>query len=103
MYAILVVRILKKGYISMRFKLNSKKKAQSLIEYALILAMVAVVAIAALQLLGNNIGTTLTNAADTVGKGSESAGQNACSAMGDFTWDTASKTCKYNGTNSNND
>lgn len=91
---------IEKGYTSMRFKLNSKKKAQSLIEYALILAMVAVVAIAALQLLGNNIGSTLTNAADTVGKGSESAGQNACTAMGSgFQWDSTNKSCKYNPTN----
>jgi len=75
---------------------NSKKKAQSLIEYALILAMVAVVAVAALQLLGNNIGSTLRNAGDSVGAGSESAGANACSAMGSgFTWNTDTKTCTY--------
>lgn len=73
-----------------------KKKAQSLIEYALILAMVAVVAIAALQLLGNNIGTTLRNAADTVGKGAENAGKDACKAMGsEFDWNEDTKTCTY--------
>ncbi len=76
----------------------TKKKAQSLIEYALILAMVAVVAIAALQLLGNNIGTTLRNAADTVGKGAENAGKDACEAMGQgFEWKTDTKTCTYVG------
>ena len=77
-----------------------KKKAQSLIEYALILAMVAVVAIAALQLLGNNIGTTLQNAANSVGTGANSAGENACKAMGDdFEWIPATEDtgayCKY--------
>ncbi|MCD8024399.1 MAG: hypothetical protein LUE64_02570 [Candidatus Gastranaerophilales bacterium] len=82
----------------MKFVLNSKKKAQSLIEYALILAMVAVVAIAALQLLGNNIGSTLRSAADTVGDGAENAGRNACSAMGDdFQWNEDDNTCKFIG------
>ena len=78
--------------------LNTKKKAQSLIEYALILAMVAVVAIAALQLLGNNIGSALRNAADTVGAGADTAGKNACEAMGDdFTWNETDNTCTYTG------
>lgn len=81
--------------------LNTKKKAQSLIEYALILAMVAVVAIAALQLLGNNIGGALRGAADTVGTGAQNAGKNACEAMGDgFKWNpdpssAAGGTCEY--------
>lgn len=71
----------------MRLILAKKKKAQSLIEYALILAMVAVVAIAALQLLGNNIGGALRGAASTVGQGAENAGRNACESMGDgFEW-----------------
>ncbi len=83
--------------------LNSKKKAQSLIEYALILAMVAVVAIAALQLLGNNLGTALKNAANTVGTGADSAGENACKAMNskdsnDFTWENGK--CVYSGDSS---
>ncbi len=78
----------------------TKKKAQSLIEYALILAMVAVIAIAALQLLGNNIGTTLKNAANSVGQGADSAGENACDAMGeDFQWVAATANtgayCRY--------
>jgi len=86
--------------------LNTKKKAQSLIEYALILAMVAVVAIAALQLLGNNIGGALRGAADTVGTGAENAGKNACEAMGEgFTWtedssSDAGGTCNYTGSSS---
>lgn len=89
--------------------LNTKKKAQSLIEYALILAMVAVVAIAALQLLGNNIGGALRGAADTVGTGAENAGKNACEAMGEgFEWkkdatSAAGGTCEYTGSNSSSD
>lgn len=80
----------------------TKKKAQSLIEYALILAMVAVVAIAALQLLGNNIGGALRGAADTVGEGASNAGRNACEAMGpEFVWEELGEdgggTCKYQG------
>ncbi len=83
--------------------LNTKKKAQSLIEYALILAMVAVVAIAALQLLGNNIGGALRGAADTVGVGAENAGRNACKAMGEgFDWNETNNTCDYTG-DSNSD
>ena len=86
----------------MRLILTKKKKAQSLIEYALILAMVAVVAIAALQLLGNNIGGALRGAADTVGEGASNAGKNACEAMGpEFKWEQVGEdgggTCKYQG------
>lgn len=82
----------------MKLILKSKKKAQSLIEYALILAMVAVVAIAALQLLGNNIGTALRQSSDVVGTGAEEAGKTACEAMGEgFTWDEGSKKCSWSG------
>ena len=43
-------------------KLRDKKsKAQSLIEYALILAMVTVIAVTALQLLGQNMANTMKN------------------------------------------
>lgn len=40
---------------------NKKKKGQSLAEYGLILALVAVFCIAALQLLGGSITTMLNN------------------------------------------
>ena len=88
----------------MRLVLNSTKKAQSLIEYALILAMVAVVAIAALQLLGNNIGNALGQAGRVVGQGAEDSGEQACQAMnaglggnqnGQFTWDGKTGKCNY--------
>ncbi len=86
----------------MRLVLNSTKKAQSLIEYALILAMVAVVAIAALQLLGNNIGNALGQAGRVVGQGSQDSGEQACNAMntglggkdnGEFKWENGK--CNY--------
>lgn len=38
-------------------------RGQSLVEYALIIALVSVVAIVALQLLGKRVNTTLNNAA----------------------------------------
>ena len=84
----------------MKFLKVTKKKAQSLIEYALILAMVAVVAIAALQLLGQNVGNALRGAGDVVGEGSDKAGENACKAMGDgFEWDEATHMCNFTGGN----
>ena len=57
----------------MRF---NKKAAQSLIEYGLILALVAVVAIAALQILGQRV----NNAATTAGENIEATSQNAAQA-----------------------
>ena len=99
----------KKGYLSMRLILNSKKKAQSLIEYALILAMVAVVAIAALQLLGNNIGKALGQAGGVVGTGADQSGEQACTAMnaglsgsgasGSFSWDSTNNKCSFSSGN----
>ena len=92
----------------MRLILNTKKKAQSLIEYALILAMVAVVAVAALQLLGNNIGTALKTSSDAVGQGADEAGEKACKAMGEdtFEWvagaDGKAGSCQYKKANNNN-
>lgn len=38
-----------------------KRKGQSLVEYALILALVAIVVIAALRTLGGKVNTTLDN------------------------------------------
>ena len=95
----------------MRLVLNSKKKAQSLIEYALILAMVAVVAIAALQLLGNNIGNALGQAGSVIGSGAQDSGEQACTAMneglgtgnGSFTWDAGNKKCTFTAASGNTD
>lgn len=77
----------------MKLILNKKKKAQSLIEYALILAMVAVVAVAALQLLGQNLGTALKNSSSAVKVGAENAGQNACEKGMGGVWDANTQTC----------
>ncbi len=44
----------------------NREEGQSLAEYALILALIAVVAIAALTLLGSNVASTLSNIATAV-------------------------------------
>lgn len=64
---------------------NKKSKAQSLIEYALILAMVTVIAVTALQLLGQNMSNTLKKSADTINTGTDAVQKAACEAMGG-TW-----------------
>lgn len=46
---------------------NKKQKGQSLAEYGLVLALIAVVCIAALTLLGGNIKTMLEGLAGTIG------------------------------------
>jgi pilus assembly protein Flp/PilA len=42
-------------------------EGQGLVEYALIIALVSIVAIAALKVLGTNASSTLSNAAATIG------------------------------------
>jgi len=42
-------------------------EGQGLVEYALIIALVSIVAIAALKTLGTNASSTLSNAAATIG------------------------------------
>ncbi len=64
-------------------KLNNKKsKAQSLIEYALILAMVTVIAVVALQLLGQNMSNTLKQSAETINTGADDVQKKACESFG---------------------
>lgn len=41
-------------------------EGQGLVEYALIIALVSIVAIAALKVLGNNASATLSSAASTI-------------------------------------
>jgi pilus assembly protein Flp/PilA len=43
------------------------EQGQGLVEYALIIALVSIVAIAALKTLGTNASSTLSNAAHTIG------------------------------------
>jgi pilus assembly protein Flp/PilA len=51
-----------KAFASMR----DREEGQALVEYALILALVSIVSIAALTLLGTNIQTVLNNVAGAV-------------------------------------
>lgn len=44
-----------------------EKRGQSLVEYALILALVAIVVITALTALGGEASNTMNNVADTIG------------------------------------
>ncbi len=64
---------------------NKKSKAQSLIEYALILAMVTVIAVVALQLLGQNMSNTLRQSAETINTGADDVQKKACESFGG-TW-----------------
>ena len=48
-------------------KLKEEKDGQSLVEYALILALVAIVVITALTALGGEASNTMNNVADTIG------------------------------------
>ena len=48
------------------FAVRDREEGQSLVEYALILALVSVAAIAGLTLLGGNINTMLTNVAGQI-------------------------------------
>lgn len=49
-------------------------KGQSLAEYGLILALIAIVCISALQLLGNNISNSLQNIGNSLGGAMQPAG-----------------------------
>lgn len=50
-----------------KLKRLREKKGQSLVEYALILALVAIVVITALTALGGEASNTMNNVADTIG------------------------------------
>ena len=51
---------------AVRFRRRVKCRGQTLVEYALIVALIAVVAIAAISLLGKNASTTLNKAATSI-------------------------------------
>lgn len=70
-----------------------KKAAQSLIEYGLILALVAVVAIAALQILGKKVNTAATTAGDNIDKTSQNAAQTYCEQSVGGTWNADTGVC----------
>ncbi len=70
-----------------------RKKAQSLIEYGLILALVAVVAIAALQILGKKVNDAATTAGDNIDKTSQNAAKTYCEQSVGGTWDESTGVC----------
>lgn len=64
-----------------------KKRAQSLVEYGLILALVAVVAIATLQLLGKKVNEAAEKSGDSVINTTDNAAKAYCDALGDdYSW-----------------
>jgi len=76
-----------------RLMKRNKKKGQSLVEYGLILALVAVIAIAALQLLGDRVQTAADTAGTTVQTATTNAGATYCAHAGG-TWTAATQQCK---------
>ena len=77
---------------------SNKKLAQSLVEYGLILALVAVVAIATLQLLGKKVNEAAEKSGDSVITTTDNAAKAYCDALGsDYKWTTpeggANETC----------
>ena len=58
------------------------KKAQSLIEYALILALVTLVAITALSLLGQKVNQAVNNTGDNIQNGANHASLQYCTSIG---------------------
>jgi len=59
-----------------------KKSAQSLIEYGLILALVAVIAITVLSKFGKAIDKTANSSSTTVNDASNNSSKNYCSGLG---------------------
>ena len=54
------------AYLALRARLD-REEGQALVEYALILGLIAVFAIGALQLLGTNVSSVLQTIADDIG------------------------------------
>lgn len=70
-----------------------KKSAQSLLEYGLILALIAVIAISVLSKLGQSITKTGTSTASTVNDVSANSMDNYCTEVGQGTYDSAAAAC----------
>lgn len=76
-----------------------KSSAQSLVEYALILALVTVIAITALQFLGQKVNTAVTGVGDDVESTTRDAAETYCKGLGKgYDWD-GSKCVRGGGTN----
>lgn len=72
---------------------SMEKKAQSLIEYGLILALVAVVAVTILGKFGKTMTDTADKTNTAVSKASDNASANYCTQIGS-TYDATSGLCK---------
>lgn len=70
-----------------------KKSAQSLIEYGLILALVAVIAISVLSKFGQSITNTGNTAANTVNEVSNKAMDNYCTETFGTTYNSTNGKC----------
>lgn len=55
-------------WLKEKWEALKEKKGQSLVEYALILALVAIVVITALTALGGEASNTMQNVSDTIGQ-----------------------------------
>ena len=83
---------------------SNKKLAQSLVEYGLILALVAVIAIGALQLLGQKVNQAAEKSGSQIDAGVKDAAQSYCESLGTdkYEWTTTDATtgagtCRYKG------
>ena len=72
---------------------KAAKKGQSLVEYGLILALVAVMAIAALQFMGTKINAAATNSGNQVEKASANSGEAYCKSISKD-YDSTTGLCK---------
>lgn len=81
---------------------SNKKLAQSLIEYGLILALVAVVAIAALQILGQRVNNAAVTAGENVENSAENAAKTYCEQSVGGSWNAETGVCTPPANNANN-
>ena len=72
--------------------IRTAKKAQSLVEYGLILALVSVIAIAALQMMGGSINKSVTSAGQQLESSSSNSAAAYCTSMGG-TFNATTKVC----------
>lgn len=72
---------------------NTKKAAQGLVEYALILALVTVIAITALSFLGGKINKSVQSVGNTVETAGEQSSNTYCQSI-NMTFDPATGGCK---------